>query len=76
MSAEAIAYHHQPSQISGGTSSEAITALHIANFIVQGEKNEKDEFNLLDIDYINSIGLNEKVIEWQKEYRAVSLKGD
>ncbi len=53
-----IAYHHQP-QLSSETDFSSLTALHVANAVVNGNICE-----LLDMDYLDKLGLKDSVDKW------------
>ncbi len=62
---EAIAFHHCP-QRSGSTLFSPLTAVHIANAIVQSAN--EDELQEFDAAYVDSVGISEAVPGWRANY--------
>jgi HD-like signal output (HDOD) protein len=63
---EAVAFHHRPAQARRQTFS-ALTAVHAANTIGKLEPSPCDLMHQpVDVDYLRSLGLAERVEGWQK----------
>jgi HD-like signal output (HDOD) protein len=62
---EAIAFHHCP-QRSGTTLFSPLTAVHIANAIVQSA--DADDLQEYDADYVETVGVTDAVAGWRANY--------
>jgi hypothetical protein len=71
---EAVALHHQPDRC-GRSNFSALTAVHAANAFeheLRGPKNG-DTASTLDLPYIDSLGLMERIDEWKQCLREGKL---
>lgn len=64
---EAVAFHHQPTSSSHKMFSP-LTAVHVANVLDQEEPSVQRKFkaNQIDADYLNTLGLTEKLDTWRE----------
>lgn len=65
---ECVAYHHIPGECVEANFSP-LTAVHISNAIVRA--NGSDDLTELDMDYMDKLGITEKLPEWRALYEEV-----
>jgi len=64
---EIIANHHTPGNYHGGDGLFALTAVHVADFLVNTREHGKTESNLsLDEPYLDQLGLIDRLPDWQE----------
>jgi HD-like signal output (HDOD) protein/CheY-like chemotaxis protein len=69
---QAVAYHHYPSRQAESHFS-ALTAVHVANGIInQNGDNQKKAEQSFDMVYLNKMGLDNKIVEWENIYQGIS----
>ncbi len=73
---EAAAFHHCPSK-SFGDSFVPLTAVHVANALAHGRYSEDRAAAVeeLDLDYLNQLGLADRVPVWQAAGKEISQVG-
>ncbi len=70
---ETVAFHHAPSRCPAQTTFTALTAVHIADSLIE-ETPARDQraaqLTSLDHDYIAQLGLSERLPAWQEKWEA------
>lgn len=75
---EAVAYHHEPYR-SPNTGVNVLTLVHVAQYLTRNEKKEDTEENpqsALCRDYMEKLGITERIPHWRKLFIEIENKGD
>lgn len=74
---EAVAFHHQPAKAMGKSFSP-LTAVHVANALEHDRHAEhrENKLNQLDINYLASVGLTDRIPAWRDICENVLNKGN
>lgn len=70
---EAIVYHHKPSD-SPNSKLSCLTAVHVANALdqIQQSNDEVSDELILDNNYLNDLGIIDKITAWRLDYETSS----
>jgi len=63
---DVIAFHHCPSLIASDQSFSLLSAVHIANCLIDHTVTETNQSQQLDSDYLASLGVLEQIPKWQE----------
>ncbi len=72
---EAVAYHHLPNK-SVGNGFRPLTAVHMADSLLQTGNEAGEEQGLLDHDYLNRLDLAERIPVWQEVCAQLEQNGE